>query len=154
MKTLLAIAVFLLLVPPGFGQNVVVPSYAFGKRYSSEIPNETLEKSPSWNMQSDSPPLAPGKAIRLANVLRAKLVKDSARFKWRCVSATLDFSLAWLCADDAVMRDKCWWQIRYEAHGPEGGEIGEIYQNHHLIIIVLMNGTVIEPKVSDFVIGS
>ena len=94
---------------------------------------------------SDSPPLAPGKAIRLANVLREKLVKDSTGYKWHLMSATVSgLDLHWNV--DTDLREKCWWCVKYEAHVREGGETGGV---DSLIIIVLMDGTVIVPKVSD-----
>lgn len=146
MSKILTLPVLLLLVASGAGQDVSEYSYAFGKRYASDIPNEKLAKSPSWNMQSDSPPLPVGKAIRLANALKEKLVKDSKDFKWHLMSATLTRLNPWLWENSLELREKCWWSVRYEAHVREGGETGE---PNHLIIVVLMDGSVILPTIID-----
>jgi len=146
MKTLLAVAIFLSFVTPSFGQEVSVTSYAFGKKYSCNVPDEKLAKSPSWDMQSDNPPFPLGKAIRLANVVKGKLVKDSEEYKWHFMSVTLG-RLSWMREDDPKMKGKCWWSILYEAPLRYGASTG---QPDSLIVVVLMDGTVIDPKVSDY----
>jgi hypothetical protein len=157
MKIILAIPVLLLgvaVVAAGLSSEPLSSdkevyeenSYAFDKRYASRIPTEKLVKSPSWNRQSDSPPFPPGRAIRLANGLKDKLVRDSKRYKWHLMSVTLDRLHPFVWDDEKKMGDKWWWSIRYEAHVREGGETGE---PDHLVIIVLMDGTVIVPKVTD-----
>lgn len=145
MKSILsAIPVLLLLCPSAFG--VECTSYAFGKRYRFEITSEMLARSPSWNDEVDHPPVPPGKAIRLANTLKNKLVKDSKNFKWHLMSATLDND--WWSG--AAPGRKWWWTIRYEAHVREGMSTGI---PDHLVLVVLMDGTVIEPKVSNAAFG-
>ncbi len=152
MKKMLLIPVLLLFVSSSLGQgkrpwhgetsgNVHV-SYASEKMYMFEITPETLAKSPSWDRNTDNPPLPARKAIRAANVLKNKLVKDSKDYKWYLVSATLEQD--WSESSDP---GKWWWSINYEAHVRAGGETGGI---NRLDIIVLMDGTVVEPKISDY----
>ena len=126
-------------------------SYAFGKRYASGITIEKLTKLPSWNMQqSDSPPLPPGKAIRLANALKEKLVKEKLvmepkDYQWSVQSTTLTRldPVAW---EGSKLLDKWWWEVLYAAQFTGGGYTGPPIE---LRIVVLMDGTVIVPKVSD-----
>jgi len=73
-----------------------------------------------------------------AEALRQKLVKDTKDFKWQHVGATIEF------LDDG---EKCVWIIRYEAAVRRGGESG---QRYHLNLVVLMDGTIVEPTVSDW----
>lgn len=113
-------------------------SYAFGKRYRVEVTRDALAKAPQWPADADNPPVSARKAIKLADVLRQKLVKDTKDFKWQRVSASIEF------LDDG---EKCIWIIRYEAHFRRGGETG---QPHHLNLMVLMDGTIVEPIVSDW----
>ncbi len=139
MKNTLVIPVLLLLASPSFGDTHY--SYAFGKCYIFEITPEMLDKSPSWDEQADNPPLSAGKAIRLATSLKNRLVKDSKDFKWRLISATLDHT--WGSGSDAAK--KWWWSVRFEARF-RGDETG---RPNHLEVLVLMDGTVIEPKIED-----
>jgi hypothetical protein len=144
MMNLLAIAVFPLMVAPGSGQDVHLYGYT-GNTVSTVIPHEKLAKSPSWKMQSDTPPLPAGKAIRLANLARAKLVKDSKRCRWVLATAAVEWLDPWRWAADPLMREKCWWSVRYEYRVREGGQTGVGY----IYIVVLMDGTVIVPKASE-----
>jgi hypothetical protein len=148
MKSFLTISVVLLLTVSAFAQGVVVLSYGFGKKYSCEIPHDKLAKSPPWKQTADSPPLPAGKAIRLANAVKSRLVKDSHDFKWSLASATLEHIHSfgpWPLPDGSDLRDRWWWAIKYEAYPRKGGTSGV----PDLIVVVLMDGTVIEPKVSD-----
>jgi hypothetical protein len=139
MKKILGILVLLMLASPTLASTFY--SYAFGKRYCFEIAPEMLAKSPSWDGNADDTPLPAGKAVRLANSLKNRLVKDSKDFKWHLVSAELEHDF--LNEPDS---GKWWWAIRYEAHIRQGGESGI---PNHLKIIVLMDGTVIEPKITE-----
>jgi hypothetical protein len=139
MKNFLAIPILFLFASSGLSQ--VFYSYAFGKRYCCEISRESLAKSPSWDTTTDNPPLSPGKAVRLANALKDKFVKDSRDFKWHLISADLEND--WWSGEDAGK--KWWWSVKYEAHVRVGGESGI---PNHLTLIVLMDGTVIEPKIT------
>ncbi len=147
MKCIVAFTLLLSVVAPSFGKDgsaYTFCSYAFGKRYTSEFAYEQLAKSPSWNMgRADSPPLPVGKAIRLANVQKERLVKDSKRYKWYLEVVSLNH-LGWL-AENSDLSEKWWWSVTYEAHQREGGSTGPPEQ---LIVIVLMDGTVIVPKVT------
>jgi hypothetical protein len=139
MKKMRFLPVLLLFVSPSFGQSY--SSYAFGKKYDFQITPEMLAKS-SWDGKTDSPPLPVGKAIRLANALKNKLVKDSKDFKWHLISATLNNN--WLSGSDAGT--KWWWSINYEAHVQMGMSTGI---PDHLMVTVLMDGTVVEPKITN-----
>ena len=161
---MLLIPVLLLFVSSGLGQDKrpwhsvtsghLELSFAFDKMYESEITPEMLAKSPSWDAKTDNPPLPAGKAIRLANALKNKLVKDSKDFKWYLASVTLENSNRWSGSDAGT---KWWWSINYEASQREGGDtappkLGPLNMGfiNHFDIIVLMDGTVVEPKISKY----
>jgi hypothetical protein len=140
MKRAWVIPVLMLLAASARGADSYY-SYAFGKQYCFEITREMLAKSPSWTEQSDNPPLSARKAIRLADALRDRFVKDSEVLKWHLVSAQLEHD--WGTATDT---GKWWWLVNFEAHVRVGGESGV---PNHLRVIVRMDGTVIEPKIKD-----
>lgn len=148
MRNVLVIPVLLfLLLLVSSGLSYGVYSYAFGRQYFCEISEEMLEKSPSWDERTDNPPLSAGKAIRLANAMKNKLVKDAKDFKWHLVSATLEND--W--SRDSDPGRKWWWSIRYEAHVRQGGETGI---PNHLVVIVLMDGTVVQPEIRKDIFGN
>ncbi len=150
MKTILAISVVPVLFMFGLAEERGVHfkySYAFGKKYACRISRDRLLKSPSWVMeQSDNPPFPAGKAIRLANAAKDKLVKDSDDFKWYLMFATLECLYPPNFSEDPDVRDKWWWEVTYEAHSRTGGEGGGV---NDLVILVLMDGLVITPEVSE-----
>jgi len=154
MNRLLAILAVLFFSVPLFAEEVFQPSGATticseanGKTYSSEILHERLAKTPSWKENADYPPLPPGKAIRLANTIKDKLVKDSHGCKWCLATVSLEhlYQFApWPLPDGSDLTDRWWWAVKYDAYPREGGIGGGI---EYLIVVVLMDGTVIDPKV-------
>ena len=111
-------------------------SHAFGKQYVVAVTDNALEASPVWRDDAESPPVSARKAVKLADALRVKLVKDSKDFKWKRESAEILF------VDEP---DRCLWHVHYEAHPVRGGETGI---GPHLDLIVLMDGTILDPVVS------
>jgi hypothetical protein len=111
-------------------------SYGFGKQYWVTISRNALEKSPSWSEDSDNPPLAAKKAIKLANEMRDTLVNDTKDYKWiiRDVSLVPDGDGKW------------YWLVNYEARFPFMAS--GVPPN--LRLVVLMDGTVIRPEVKDY----
>jgi hypothetical protein len=113
-------------------------NHAFGKAYATTVTQKALDASPVWRDDAESPPVSARKAIKLADTLRAKLVKDSKDFQWKRESAEILF---------LQVPDRCLWRVHYEAHPIRGGETGI---SPHLDLIVLMDGTILNPVVSDW----
>lgn len=132
------IAAFLVIVfcvTGAFGEHRYA-SYAFGKKYVSTITNDALENSPKWEQTDENPPVSVRAAIKLADAKRAELVKDRENYKWRRKHAKLIFE-----DDDG----SCYWQIHYEAEF-QGSLIGI---PPYVDVYILMDGTVLDPKMSD-----
>jgi hypothetical protein len=134
------VVVFLAFVPCQADENSVYaefPSVAFGKNYVTIVTDKALDASPVWRDDAESPPVSARKAIKLGDALRAKLVKDTKDYKWRRESAEILF---------VAESDRCFWRVHYEAHVTTGGESG---LGHYLDIVILMDGRVLNPVVSD-----
>ena len=110
------------------------PSYALRHDYDTTIPDDELEKTPRWKEADENPPVSARKAMRLANALADKLEPDTDDFKRELESLAL-------CAHDG----KWYWRAEYEWHVIKGGSTGIL---PNLTIIVLMNGAVVQPKVT------
>lgn len=111
-------------------------SYAFGKRYKTTVTRKALVASPVWRDDADNPPLSARKAIKLADALRATLVKDTEDYAWKRESAEIIF---------VEHPDRCFWRVHYEAHVKVGSSTG---MPPALDLFVLMDGTILHPVVS------
>ncbi len=111
-------------------------SYAFGKKYKVEISDEALRRTPIWRDDSDNPPVSARKAIKAADEMRLKLVNDTEDFKWRRESAAIIF---------LGNSGRCVWEVNYEARF-QGNSSGV---PNRLRLFVLMDGTIVQPEVSD-----
>jgi hypothetical protein len=112
-------------------------SHAYGKRYEVTVPNALLEKTPKWDGADENPPLSAKKALEAANKMKDSLVSDTKGIKWVLESLAL--------APSAGAR--WYWTATYRAacapgYGASGPPIT-------LTLVILMNGTAIQPKVSD-----
>lgn len=110
-------------------------SYAFGKQYTFAVTKAQLLKSPAWK-DGNNPPLSARKAIELATKLREKLVKDDDQYQWSFKEAALH-KMAW---------DRWTWEVLFEARVKEGGSTGI---PPYLNIMILMDGTVVEPTIKE-----
>ena len=107
-------------------------SHAEGKKYNYEVFREQLLKTPAWHIDDDRPPLSPRAAERAAKKEFEKRIKDTTHW-----------------TEDRIilvdMGDKIHWiylvQYRRFAERVEDAQL--------LRIVVLMDGTVVEPKISD-----
>jgi hypothetical protein len=113
--------------------NETIYSYTLDKCYTVTVPREALKASPAWDVEQENPPLSARKAIKLANGKKGKLVRDSKDWKWNFSSASLQQG------DE----DQWYWLVSYEAWPKKGGLEGVA---PFLRLVVLMDGTVIEPK--------
>lgn len=117
--------------------DVVYCSYAFGKKYEVTLSKDAVERTPVWRDDAENPPLSARKAIKLADALRTKLVQDGKKYKWKRKSAAIQFLPA---------SNQCVWEVDYE---PEFQiDFSGIPPELHLF--VLMDGTVVQPVISDY----
>ena len=103
-----------------------------GKSFTSTVTREQLLKAPVWRSQDDSPPLPPRTADQLATAKFHELLKD--RTNWRRDRISLE-----------DMGDGIHWiyVVEFDYHGSLLG-LAIPYR-----IMILMDGTVVEPKASD-----
>jgi hypothetical protein len=111
------------------------PSRALKNAYITTLSDEVLERTPKWNETDENPPVSARKAISLANGLADKLEPDNdANWKRRLEGIQL------------CQKGQNWfWQAEYEWR-PRIGGLGGLPP--FLTIIVLMDGTVVQPKVT------
>lgn len=103
--------------------------------FKIEITEEAIQKTPAWRDENDNPPISVRRAIRLADGLRDKLVKDTTEWRWRLETASL---VPWW---PDLPSGRWFWEIRYHAYN-EGGYTGP---SNDLNLVVLMDGSVIQP---------
>ncbi|HVX10207.1 MAG TPA: hypothetical protein VHC22_03295 [Pirellulales bacterium] len=99
----------------------------------SYVTRDAIRKTPAWDRdKSDSPPVSPRKAVRLAEKMRKSVVKDDTR-EWEIPNMHLIFE-----------GDHCVWCVtfRTEPHLPEAG----LVSFDEVTVFVLMDGTVVKPK--------
>jgi hypothetical protein len=103
----------------------------------SRVTREQLLKTPVWRVQDDSPPLSPRRADVLATARFQKLVKDVTRSKDTKYFMRDSISLV-------DMGDNLHWVyvVSFMWTGAISGPAPQVR------IMVLMDGTVIEPKVA------
>jgi hypothetical protein len=134
MRTIISIIIlaFAIQVRADLVQSYSLLSYVAGKRFTSTVTRDQLLKSPAWSLQDDLPPLSPRKADRLATAKFHELLKDTK--DWRRDRISLE-----------DMGDGIHWiyVVEFGYHGDIGGLMIP-YK-----ILILMDGTVVEPKVSD-----
>jgi hypothetical protein len=110
-------------------------SFSLDKCYIVTITDRALRKSPAWVVEAENPPLSAQKAIRLANEKRARLVEDTYDWKWEIETVSLN----------PAREGRWYWVVEYKAH----------FRGHStgippfLKLAVLMDGTVVEPTVTD-----
>ncbi len=113
-------------------------SYIQTNRYDFIVADGTLAKTPVWKEASDSPPLAPRKALRLARARLGHLISDAK--DWTLDSIRLE-----------ELRDGHWiYLVAFEAplpFGPNGIRMLEGIPTI-MTIPVMMDGVAIQPKIS------
>jgi len=136
MRTIISILLVLFAVPVrgDSAQSYSMRSFEDmdGKSFISEVTKEQLIEAPAWRSQDDFPPLSPRKADQLATAKFNELLED--RKDWRRDSISLN-----------EIGDGSHWiyVVEFNYHGDLGGLVLP-YR-----IIVLMDGTVVEPKFSE-----
>jgi hypothetical protein len=134
-RYLLSLVILVLAALPLAAQ-VSFPGFCLSddKYYYVTITDQALQKSPAWSAEAENPPLSAQNALRLANESKAKLVRDTKDWKWKLESILLR----------PHHDDRWYWVMEYEQRPRTGGIQGV---PRFLKLAVLMDGTVVEPKV-------
>ncbi|HVA45004.1 MAG TPA: hypothetical protein VNH11_01340 [Pirellulales bacterium] len=134
----IAIALLALIQVQETDDMFCLTSRAFGKTYKSRMAHDALLNSPTWDKEkADIPPVSPRKAIRLAEKMRNSVVKAPDDWEWH----TVDLHLF-------LEGDHCVWHATFQAM-PIEPAAGLVPRHEEVTLIVLMDGTVIEPVVSN-----
>jgi len=101
------------------------------------ITQKMLDDSPAWEAKDENPPLSARKAIEAANAVVVKLVEPDTK-SWKRRLEGL-----FLCEGDP---QKWYWRVQYLWDPPPGTAMDG--QAPHMTIVVLMDGTVVQPSVA------
>jgi hypothetical protein len=116
--------------------DIEIKNYVENRTIMVKVNKERLLRTPVWRTEAVNPPVSPKRAIGLANEMRKALVKDTARFKWRFVSAKLVRD---------TESERWYWKIGFEAR-VRAAEPPDYPQE--LELVVLMDGTAVQPIVT------
>jgi hypothetical protein len=106
------------------------------KSYYSPVTDAALMKTPAWNAKVDeNPPVSARRAIELAVAVKNRLVKDVGDWKWGYHRVRLEYK------DIPSVGRRWYWRINFEAWFD--GMPPEVAPR--VDVVVLMNGTTIEP---------
>lgn len=118
-------------------------SYVDGKKYNFKVTKELLEKTPSWKENDENPPLSVKKAISAATEQLSKFIKIE---NWDFQKATLEKTNVtgkWLYLIEFS-------EDQMKANPPKKSGIYEYIGGVKTFrIVVLMDGSTIEPKIED-----
>lgn len=111
-----------------------ITTVASEKYYQSYLTRDAIRKTPAWDQEKDdSPPVSPRKAIRLAEKMRKSVVKADNR-EWEVANMHLIFE-----------GTHCAWYVTLRTALTEAELEGGL--SNEVTLFVLMDGTVIKPKV-------
>jgi hypothetical protein len=118
--------------------DVEIYNYVDGKTIAVKVDTKRLLATPSWKKDEANPPVCAKRAIGIAQEIKKALIKSPGRFQWRLVSAKL-------------VRDReCerwYWKIEFEGRLPPS-EPPDFPKE--LDVVVLMDGTAVQPVVTPF----
>ncbi len=115
-----------------------VPSYAEQKQFFVELPDKPV--GPIWSSDAGNPPLPAANAIRLAIEQRNRLVGDTEDLVWSLESASI---VPW-----QYETGFWYWHITFDLN-PRPGRGGTGIPAR-FDVIVLMDGTVLQPTIKDY----
>ncbi len=102
------------------------------KEFKTEVTREQVAKTPAWAASADYPPLSVRKAEQLAEAKFQKLLPDKSDWERKRIII------------ESIGDDAHWYyRVEFAPIEPQSGRQGS------LEIVVLMDGKVIEPEVSD-----
>jgi hypothetical protein len=106
---------------------------AFGRTYSVRITEEAVARMPVWDKHHEHPPLVLADKLRLRMIKEKKLVNFAGDGRWKIRAAELT----------PAADDRWFWLVRFEYSMDQTGSPNEI------LIPVLMDGTVLEPEITE-----
>lgn len=109
------------------------------KEFTTVVTREAVQATPSWPEESDSPPLPARDAIELASQKCRALAGGDDELRWSLARACL--------VPSHLVRDKWHWLVEFD--GDAQGLGGGSGRPARLGIVVLMDGTVVEPQVAE-----
>jgi hypothetical protein len=109
--------------------------YGLEDRFETTITDEIVARASAWPPGAANPPVSARKALLIANRFRQTRLVDKNNWKWGLESVSL------LPLDGKS--NKWCWSILFSAFPEEGGFSGIPPE---FTVIVLMDGTVIEPE--------
>ena len=109
--------------------------HAFEKSYIVSFSSDDLKKTPAWDPSADNPPLSARKALKLAIDYRKTLIPGHADLEWH-------LEYLGLCQTGG----RWYWLAHFEGF-PKNGP-GTL---HDLYVVVLMDGTIVKPRIEDTV---
>lgn len=101
-----------------------------GKDYAAIITKKALSRSPEWRQEDENPPISARKAMKLAAKKKDLFFGDESK-EWRFESVSL-----------TKLWENWYWVARYQPRAPSKAR-------QELRIVVLMDGTVIQPTLAD-----
>jgi hypothetical protein len=134
--TLIAILLAATVVRADLISSYSVTSYdpKVRRRFDFEVTREQLLKAPLWGVDQETPPLSPRRAERLAITKFHQLVYDTKGWELKRISL-----------ED--MGDGIHWIYIVDYKAPTQDLGGSLIGGGEFLVVVLMDGTVIEPKV-------
>ncbi|HEY1661017.1 MAG TPA: hypothetical protein VGI03_01240 [Verrucomicrobiae bacterium] len=118
------------------GESFSKTTQAQGKQFTSEVTWGQLMKTPVWSSKDNFPAISPRQAEKAATAKFRKFLKYVKSWDgWKCTDITLD----------NPYEDEHWDYI--VVFGPVDPDRGDL--NDSIVIVVLMDGTVIEPSITD-----
>ena len=115
---------------------VFLYSYDLNRQFETKLSGS--ENSP-WLHSSANPPISAARAIRTAIVEREKLVQDSKNLEWHFKSASL--------VPYNGKAGDWYWLVTFNSQSV-GAALSSGY-DFELRVVVLMDGTVVQPKIND-----
>jgi hypothetical protein len=130
------LALVMFTQPPGESDVVELISQVSGKTYITRVSDVAIRKTPRWDDDSDSPPVPPRKALKLAEKMKKSLVDNPDELRLMQLTLT-PHAGGWF------------WLVVYSAPPDllRRAEPDEPPELPSLDLVVLMDGTVIEPIV-------
>ena len=112
----------------------------FGTNYVAEVTEDALASSPEWKINRANPPLAPRDAMIAANKSRLRMIAEK-----KLRDDSLDDGKWKIVAIELIPGggDRWFWLVRFEYIKFQSGPANVF------LLPVLMDGTVLEPEISD-----
>lgn len=112
-------------------------SIAFGKTYKSHVAKEVADKTPRWSNREENPPVSPREALKLADKMLRSIAKAPKGWKWQAMHLNM-----------LLGENPCLWFVTYQGVPVEPEGVSSI-PYHEITLIVLMDGTVIKPEITE-----